>query len=464
MSTEPNKNYTDANVSGFEPTAEQPEPPRMGSDVKEATKGSLSSTPQKKRNFVIIALTCAIIFTSLYTIINIKVLSGLFSALLSVFAPIILGAALAYILNPILKLFEYKIFKWIKHKSLLRILSLVMTYVVMFAIIAAFLWLLIPQLVDSISQFASKFDGYMEHMVELINNFAADITANEQYRDLIDTEKLTDALTGILFKSGDIFSDIMGYVQEYGTGLIVSVKNLILGIFISIYILSAKERLKAQLVKFTTAVFSPAKSRRFFKYVHLCDRTFGGFFVGKIVDSLIIGLITLVALLLFRIPYAILVSTIVCITNIIPVFGPFIGAIPSAFIIFMDSPQKALIFLILILLIQQLDGNVIGPKILGNTTGISSLGVIISIIIMGEYFGIIGMLVGVPIFAVIVSIVKEILETKLRAKNMPTDTAEYYAVDSLEDPHEHHQKPLVKIFESIGKIFAKVFKKKKKKK
>ncbi len=456
-------NYNEAEQVNFEPADEQPEAPRPGPDAKEAAVGA-GAPSSKKRNLTIIGVTCAIIFTSLYTIINIGVLSDLFSAVLSVFAPIILGAAFAYMLNPILKLFEYKIFKRIKRKSVLRTLSLIMTYVVMFAIIAAFLLLLIPQLVDSITLFASQFDGYIDHIVELINNLAADITSNEQYRDLIDTENLTAALTNLLFKSEDIFTGIMGYVTEYGMGLIVSIKNIILAIFISIYILISKERLKAQTAKFATAVFSPSKSRRFFKYVTLCDRTFGGFFVGKIVDSLIIGVITLVALLIFRIPYAILVSTIICITNVIPVFGPFIGAIPSAFIIFIVDPQKALIFLILILLIQQLDGNVIGPKILGNTTGISSLGVIVSIIVMGEYFGIIGMLVGVPIFAVVISIVKEILETRLRTKNKPTDTAEYYAIDSLEDPHEQPQKPLAKMFTSIGNSFKKLFRSKKKQK
>ena len=230
------------------------------------------------------------------------------------------------------------------------------------------------------------------------------------------------------------------------------------------YILSAKERLKAQTVKVATAVFSPNKARRFFKYVNLCDRIFGGFFIGKIIDSMIIGTITLVALLIFRIPYAPLVSAIVGITNIIPVFGPFIGAIPSAFIIFMDSPQKALLFLVLILLIQQLDGNVIGPRILGNTTGISSLGVIISIIIMGEYCGVIGMLVGVPIFAVVISIVKEIVDNKLKSKNKPTDTAEYYSIDSLEDPHGVHKKHLAKMFEGIASLFTRIFRPKKTKK
>ena len=453
--------YTEPAQAPFEPADEQPEPPRPGAEAQAAP----TQTPgTKKRSLTVAGISCAIIFTVLYALINIKTLADMASAVLTVFTPIIIGGAIAYMLNPILKLFEYKVFKFIKKKSLLRSLSLLMTYVVMLAVIAAFLLLLIPQLVDSVTLFASQFHGYIDNVVELINNLAADITSNEQYRDLVDTESLTSALTNLLFKSEDIFTGIMGYITEYGMGLIVSIKNIILGLFISIYILISKERLKAQTAKFASAVFSPSKSRRFFKYITLCDRTFGGFFVGKIIDSLIIGVITLVALLIFRMPYALLISTIIGVTNIIPVFGPFIGAIPSAFIIFIVDPQKALIFLILILLIQQLDGNIIGPKILGDTTGISALGVIVSIIIMGEYFGIIGMLVGVPIFAVLVSIVKELLETRLRAKNKPTDTAEYYSIDSLEDPNEHHEKPLAKMFNTIGGIFKRIVAPKKNKK
>ena len=220
--------------------------------------------------------------------------------------------------------------------------------------------------------------------------------------------------------------------------------------------LASKERLKAQVKKFTTAMFPPKGRHRFYRYVRLCDRTFGGFFVGKIIDSLIIGAITLVVLLIFRMPYALLISTIICVTNIIPVFGPFIGAIPSAFIIFIVSPSKALIFLVLILLIQQLDGNVIGPKILGDSTGLSTLGVIISIVIMGEYFGIVGMIVGVPIFAVAVALVKEFLEQKLRAKDLPTDTSEYYAWDSFVDPHEVHETITQKMAKNVKNSFQKI--------
>ena len=248
----------------------------------------------------------------------------------------------------------------------------------------------------------------------------------------------------------------MEYAIEYGMGLVVGLKNVLFAIFISIYVLASKERLKAQANKAATAVFSGKEKRRFYRYVRLCKRTFGGFFIGKLIDSLIIGLLTLVLMLIFRMPVPLLIATIVGITNIVPVFGPFIGAIPSFLLIFIVSPSKALIFLILIVLIQQLDGNVIGPKILGNTTGISTLGVVISIIVMGDFFGIVGMIIGVPVFALFIAVGKEMMEYRLRKKGLPTDTAEYYDTDSLIDPHEEHESASAKMFKNIGNTVMKV--------
>ena len=426
------------------------------------TPSGTGSAPRPKKSPASIGLICAVIFLILYAVVNISVFSGIFSKLLSVLAPIILGGALAYLLNPILKLFEFRIFKKISNKKVLRGLSLLMTYIVVLLVVVAFCWLVIPQLIDSIMRLATNFNGYIESTADTINGFIAKLLDRQDLANVVDDEAILSAITTMLFKSGDLFSGIMGYVVEYGAGLFVGIKNLVLAIFISIYILSAKERLKAQVMKLTTAIFTHKGKRRFYRYVRLCNHTFGGFFIGKIINSLIIGVITLAVLLIFRMPYALLVSTIVCITDIIPVFGPIIGAIPSFFIIFIVSPSKALLFLVLILLIQQLDGNVIGPKILGNTTGISSLGVIISIVIMGEFFGVIGMIIGVPLFAVIVALCKEFIEHRLKKKSLTTDTAAYYAADSLVDPNEVHEPVAARIFNNMGQSFAKLFRKKKK--
>ena len=434
---------------------EQKNAPQAQASESGKTGGKQTPSAQPKKSMGALGLICAITFVILYAIVNISVFAGIFSKILSVLTPIILGFALAYALNPILKFFEFKVFKKIKSKKLLRTLSLLMTYFVAFAVLTAFLLLVIPQLVDSVMNFIQDFDKHLANTTATINSFISNVM--DKRTELVNEEAIMSAVRGLISKSGDLFGTIMEYVVQYGMGLIISIKNVVLAIFISIYVLISKERLKAQVLKISTALFAHKSKRRFYRYVRLCHRTFGGFFLGKIIDSFIIGVITLVTLLIFRMPYALLVSTIVCITNIIPIFGPIIGAIPSFFIIFIVDPKKALIFLILILLIQQLDGNVIGPKILGNTTGISTLGVIVSIIIMGDFFGVIGMIIGVPIFAFAVAIGKELIDTKLKKKSLSADTADYYDSDSLVDPHEEHETVSARIFKNIGDTFCKMF-------
>ena len=186
------------------------------------------------------------------------------------------------------------------------------------------------------------------------------------------------------------------------------------------------EKRMAQIRKFRKAMFSKKTDDRIEEVVTLADKTFGGFIFGKILDSLVIGILTFVMLAIFDVsPYNLLIATFVGITNVIPVFGPFIGAIPSFFIVLISNPEKAFLFLVLILIIQQLDGNIIGPKILGDNTGVSSLCVIIAIAICSTLWGVMGMIIGVPIFAVVIELIKRMLEKRLIAKGEPTDTLEY---------------------------------------
>jgi predicted PurR-regulated permease PerM len=266
--------------------------------------------------------------------------------------------------------------------------------------------------------------------------------------------------------SGDLFNSILSYLSQISSGLFTAIKDAILGIFISIYMLTSKEHLHAQARRITAALFKEKNRNHILRYRRIANRTFGNFFVGIIIDAILITIVTFVALTIFRVPYAILVSVIVGCTNIIPVFGPFIGAIPSAFIIFVKEPSKALVFIILILIIQQIEGNIIAPKILGNSTGVSPLGVIVAIILMGAYLGVIGMIIGVPIFAMILTVCNEIIETRLKANGLPTDTAEYYPAYSLVDPNERHEKLINRIFDTTKNIclkIIKIFKKKSKK-
>ncbi|WP_368253498.1 AI-2E family transporter [Clostridium paraputrificum] len=198
-----------------------------------------------------------------------------------------------------------------------------------------------------------------------------------------------------------------------------------LGIIISIYILIDKEKFCALAKKISYAILPQRAADKTIEITHRSSDTFGKFLSGKILDSLIIGILTFVVLTIFKMPYTLLVSVIVGITNIIPFFGPFIGAIPSVIIILFVSPVKALWFLLIILVIQQIDGNIIGPKILGDSIGISAFWILFSILVAGKFLGLVGMVIGVPLFAVIYSIIKEVVESQLDKKGMKTKTEDY---------------------------------------
>ncbi len=382
---------------------------------------------ENRKKVITVFLVCLVLFVILFALVHVDAITGLVSALLTVLAPIILGAAFAYLLNPLLKLFERRVFRRMKSAPANRRLSLLCTYLSALLIVTAFFWLLIPSLIQSLKDLFSRFDEYLTGTADLLNGIITKFSSSERFENYFDAEKLKDGIDRLLFAGGDLFEAAADYLREYGMGLVVGVKNVVLALFISVYILAAKERLGAQARKLATAFFPGKVKQRLGRYVRLADKTFGRFFLGKITDSLMVGVITLILLLIFRIPYPVLIATIICITDIIPVFGPFLGTIPSAFIIFIASPQKALIFVLLILVIQQIDGNIIAPRILGDSTGISSLGVIVAIIVMGEYFGVIGMAVGVPVFAVIIAIATEFINTRLTAAGLPSDTAAYYA-------------------------------------
>ena len=427
---------------------------------QEKKSGEFSGNSSKKKtstSYKTIALIVALAaFVGLYAVVNISSLSGFASGMISVLNPVIIGFGIAYLLNPVLKFFERKVYKRIKSKRVLRVLAMLSTYLVSAIFLIAVVVLIIPQLVESVIMLVGSFDSYIDNTINLINGLI------ETYLDThntpsINREQLLGFISNLFTTSGNFFESVGTYVMKYGTGLVIGVKNLVFAVFISIYVLLSKESIKAQLVKLATAFMRNEPREKLYKYVGLCNKTFGGFFIGKIIDSLIIGVITLVTLFLFDMPFYVLVSAIVCVTNIIPVFGPFIGAIPSFFIIFIVDPAKALLFLVIILVIQQIDGNIIGPKILGNSTGMSSLGVMIAILVMGEWLGVIGMILGVPIFAVVLAIINELAENKLRKKNLPVNTAEYYSSDSLVDPYEHHESFYHKIFVFAGHIFGKLF-------
>ena len=413
-------------------------------------------------------IVCAIVFVSLFAIVNMEAISSFLGAIFSVVSPILIGAGIAYILNPLLKFYEFKVFKKIKKKNWCRILSLLMTFVSAALFIILFIYLLVPSLIESIATLIEKSDEYLTTATDWINKILNRFAKHEDFRQYLHEDALIDGITRAISKSGSIFETIMGHLKALGLGLVVALKNLILSIFIAIYMLISKERLGAQFRKLTTALFKGKTRLTIRRYLRLANRTFGDYFIGVLVDACFVMILSFIMFLIFGIPHALFIAVIVGVTNIIPIFGPFIGGIPSFLIIFLADPKKAILFAILILIIQQIDGNIIAPKILGISTKLSSLGVIIAITIMGAYFGIAGMIIGVPFFSMLVAIGTELIESRLKKADFPTDTANYYTYDSLVDPHEPREHLAMKFIHScqtlgkkISALFRHLLKKKK---
>ena len=344
----------------------------------------------------------------------------------AILAPVYIGLVIAYICNPILRFFERKVFYRLK-RTVNRAFSMLLTYIFVLAVIAGVVWLIVPQLSESISDFQTNGTLYIERVLRTVNNFIYslpfDLTAEG---DLISLEKLLNWAMNLV-KNINLVELVISPTVNF-------LKNLLVAIFISIYVLLAKDRLIAGCRRISAAIFSENNSRLAGHYISQANEKFGGFLVGKMVDSLIVGITCAIFFTVFKIPYPILIAVIIGVTDFIPFFGPFIGAIPSAIIIFIADPPKALLFVALILVVQQIDGNLLAPLILGEHTGLSSLGVLIAITVMGGFFGFIGMLIGVPVFALIMTVLDDIVRHRLRAKGKPEDLYDYYAADAFIRP------------------------------
>lgn len=344
---------------------------------------------------------------------------------LSIFQPIIIGFVMAYIFNFILEFFETvllsKLFTAEKHRKIKRIVGIVLTYLVVALLFYLFLKFVLPQLISSIMGLVNDIPGYFTAITNKVGEITNDFYIGEEYYDII-LAKWNEFVEYILRFATDLVPKL-GYLTK---AIISSIWNIALGIIISIYLLLDKERFKALSKKMILSIFSEKNANRIMVLVNRIDHIFGRFLSGKILDSLIIGMLTFIVLKIVKMPYVILVSFIVGITNIIPFFGPFIGAIPSFFIIFFVSPVKGFWFLLIILIIQQIDGNIIGPKILGDSLGISAFWILFSLLVAGKILGFVGMIIGVPLFVFIYSIIKDIVEYRLEKKGLPRDTKEYY--------------------------------------
>ena len=352
--------------------------------------------------------------------------------ILQILNPIIYGFVIAFLLNPMYRFFERKVFKFVSKKKprviLRRVLALVSAYLVAAILISAFALIVVPQISESFTELQSKMGGYVEKTQEWVEKTLAEARSkhsNNFIFKLINVDDLTAKLKGFISDSYELMNKAVPVITDFLAGIINVVKNIIIGLVISIYFLFSRDMLCAQVKKTMYALFKKESVDRAVRVTRFTSFKFENFVSGKIIDSIVIGLLTFIVLAIFNFPYPALIATIVGVTNVIPFFGPFIGAIPSAFIIFVADPYKVLWFILIILIIQQLDGNVIGPMILGDRIGLSALWIVVSILLMSGFLGITGLFIGVPIFSVIYALFANFIDKRLRNKGLPTLTDDY---------------------------------------
>ena len=318
------------------------------------------------------------------------------SKLMGILSPFFWGFTFAYILCPVCNYFDGKFSKaklgfWKRHGGM------IVTYIIFLLCITLFFYIMIPQIVLSFNSFVDTYKDYGKHLTKLFR------LASDELK-FIPPEimsKLQGMLTDLLGKTTELVTQYSPIVIARVSSFAMGLWKIVLGFIISIYMVAERKTFARQIKKLLYSVFSRKHADRIIFHTLEAHSYFGGFIGGKLLDSLIIGLLCFAGLAILKMPYTPLVSLIVGVTNVIPYFGPFLGAIPSFIIIFFNDPVKALWFALFILVLQQIDGNFIGPKILKQAVGVSSFWVIFSLLIMGGLFGVVGMVIAVPLFALI---------------------------------------------------------------
>ena len=335
------------------------------------------------------------------------------STLTGILMPFIYGAVIAYLLKPVCNTIENFLRRFIpeRMKGLISALSIALTILLGLLIIYALCMMIIPQLITSVTSLYYTAQRNIARFVQWANHVEF-IESNQQIMDLLNNayDTLNTSVDNL------VKTKLLPSMQNILSGAAIGVlsvvtwaKNLVIGIIVAVYMLASRKRFVQQAKLVLYSVFKPVWAGRIIEEIQYADKMFGGFINGEIMDSAIIGVLCYIGCLIFKFPSALLVSVIIGVTNVIPFFGPFIGAIPATLLILIQNPIKALWFVLFVLVLQQLDGNIIGPKILGNTTGLSSFWVLFAILLFGGLWGFVGMIVGVPLFAVIYDVIKKLV-------------------------------------------------------
>lgn len=379
-----------------------------------------------------------------YGVFHLDEIQGAISKWITILMPIIYGLVIGYLLSPVVNYLEKHVLKPLlyekcriaknkKNRKRIRAFAICITLAFALLIFLGLFYLLIPQLFISISSLITSFPQIYDDFIQSVEKVFMDNPNLETdvigYLDAASeyTEKFLN--TQILPRVNQIFVQLSSGVINF----IGVLKNLFIGIIVSIYVMSSKELFSAQTKKLVYAVLKPYRANILIKNVRLTNEMFSGFISGTLLDSCLIGIFCFIVTNLMNMPYAILISVIIGVTNVIPFFGPYLGGIPSAILILLVDPIKCIYFIIFIMLLQTLDGNIIAPKILGHSTGLSSFWVIVAILLGGGLFGILGMFIGVPVFAVIYALIKAFINRTLIAHNLPFRTNDYFNLDYIDE-------------------------------
>lgn len=380
-----------------------------------------------------------------YILFHMGNIKSAFGSAVKICMPIIDGLVVAYLLAPVVNYLERNMFfpackkagiqLGVKNKKRIRLITALITIFLLILLLYWFCVMIIPQLIDSIQNILLQLPMYMANLTQWLDGIfkenkelgAVINNIYNQYSGQIEevtTNKLIPQLNDIVQSvSSKVFSSVLS--------VLVMAWNFLIGLIIALYLLISKELFAGQGKKIIYALFEEESANATIRNIRFVNRTFGGFISGKLVDSLIIGMLCFIGMTLLNLPYPLLISVIIGVTNIIPFFGPFIGAIPSIILILMVNPMQALYFGIFVLVLQQFDGNILGPKILGDKTGLSSFWVIFAITLFGGYWGFLGMAVGVPVFAVLYAAWKAFINRSLIKKGLSTDTNEYLNLSEI---------------------------------
>ena len=361
-----------------------------------------------------------------FLVFNIGGILGFVGKILKVLSALTIGLVIAYLLNPIVKFFENKVYKNVKKDTLKRNLSIATALAIVVIILATIISIIIPQLLTSIISLINNSDSYVKQLTDYINKVLSNGENAEKYSSMIN-----DVVANLK-------SNVLPFAQtsltKISSGIIGAFKgflNVLIGIVFAVYILANTKNFGAGIRKTLYAFFNVDKVNKFIDNVEHVNSIFLKFMVGKVTDSSIVALCTFSFLIICRFPYAVLIAVIIGLTDLIPYFGPYIGTIPSALLLAVVDPIMAVIFVAFIICLQQIDANLITPRIQSNATGLPSFWVLFAITLFGGFFGVIGLLIGVPCFTIIYEICKGFIEEKLENKKMPVDT-DFYEDHGLE--------------------------------